>query len=242
MAETDTSAPDCVRRHSLPLVVLLAPLSGIYIVIKWILSPVLYLIRLMGVRPSWSSSIDAYVNRLITPLTERSDNALRVDITPTIGLNGLLPEVNLQLPDGSSRSLRSYAGKPLLLILARGGWCSLSRLHLAELNASLPEFEEKGVQLLAVISHPRYSWWQIDGISIPIVADEEGGLFRILGLHADSWKERVWGRVLPYESVLLFNDEGRFLAADIRKVKGAKFGQTFLSSRSWLEIIDSQPL
>lgn len=57
------------------------------------------------------------------------------------------------LPDvtGATRSLSGlYAQRPTLLIFYRGGWCPFCNLQIHEYSAAKPQFDDKGVGIVAI--------------------------------------------------------------------------------------------
>ncbi len=211
-------------------------LSGLYMTGKYTLTPCLYLFRRMGLSPTLPNQIDAFMNRMVLPLTERPDKVERMDILPTIKTGELL-HAFLSEHSASPLGKRMYAmkGRPLLLVFIRGSWCSYSRLHMSHLQAHAPGFEAMGVQLAAITSDKDISLWKKRGISIPIWVDKEGALFKALGILKTSWTDYAWGRVLPHESVFLFDSQGRLVFSDIRKISAFRMQQTFLDAPYLLE-------
>ena len=214
--------------------------SASYIAAKWCTSPVFYLARRAGWRGEWPRRLDAAINRAVMPLTEEPDDRTRCDVTPTLRRGDPIPDVPVRLADGTPRSIRSFSDRPLLLVPLRGSWCPYSRLHLADLNAALSRLEAANVGVLAVSSHPDADLWQGWGVRIPVAGDPDGALFRALGVRVEHWMETAWGRVLPHESVFLFDASGRLIAADVRRVSSYHTRQTFLSGEEWLRIIHTQ--
>ena len=212
-------------------------LSGLYVIVKRAASPLLHVARQYGYSASWPRHLDAAVNRACLPLTERPDDEIHLDVAPRLGIGDLVPEVPVIGPDGSLRSLSVCAKPPMLVVLARGSWCSYSRLHLADLDALSGAFEQAGVSLIAVTNQSDVSWWRAHGVRIPLASDPDGAVFRAMGVQVDSWVERAWGRVIPHESAFLFDSAGRLAAADVRQVSSTRPGQRFLSAKRWLAIV-----
>lgn len=232
------SAPTCTIRPDPPLRRVLHIVStGGYVVVKWLLGPLFYLARRAGWQGSWTKDLDAAINRAVLPLTERADHQLRCDVTPRLRPGDALPDISVSLANGPLRSIRSYLDRPMLLVLVRGSWCVYSRLHLADLNGLLPQFEAANIRVLGVSSYADEAEWQRLGVRIPVAVDAEGALFRALGVQVEQWMETAWGRVLPHESAFLFDAAGRLIAADVRRVSGYQTGQTFLSGDEWLRIM-----
>lgn len=71
---------------------------------------------------------------------------------------GFGPELGARAPDatlpdvhGKMQSLHAlYARGPTLLIFYRGGWCPFCNLQLRELARAKPEFDRRGVQIVAI--------------------------------------------------------------------------------------------
>jgi len=237
---TVASGECTIARYSPPRVAFHLVGSGGYIAAKWCLSPVFYLARQAGWTGEWPRRLDAAINRAVMPLTERPDDRARCDVTPALRPGDPIPDVPVRLADGTPRSLRSFSGRPLLLVALRGSWCPYSRLHLADLNAALPRLEAENVRVLAVSSHADADLWQGWGVRIPVASDPDGALFRALGIRFEYWMETAWGRVVPYESAFLFDASGLLIAADVRRVSSYHTRQTFLSGEEWLRIVHNQ--
>jgi len=223
-----------VKRYG-PLRILVSlVLSGGYTVIKFISTPFLYLVSKITGNEKLAYNFDASVNRRILPLTEKPDQSFRKEITPYIKVGDNAPEVKL----GSTDNLifpTSWSGKKLLLILFRGNWCSYSRLHLQDFSNHASDFGKRNVHVLAVTANDEQEWWLSKGINLQILVDPEGQLFDELGVVYNSRMDRIWGRILPHESVFLFDENGRLIDYDIRKVSGIKPFQKFSGASSWLK-------
>jgi len=210
-------------------------LSTVYIIIKFLVSPFLYLSKVLGLRSSFPTKLDAAINKMVLPLTERPDRVERLDIEPKMQKGDSLPAVQLKFSDGKTGLLNAYANSPLLIIFVRGSWCSYSRLHLADIMSNTSKFENLGVKLLAITGYKDQEWWCSHGIDIPMCVDSEGVVFKAFGVQIDSWIERAWGRNLPHESVFLFDTNGILVFSDVRKVNSILPGQCFLGSETLLE-------
>lgn len=211
-------------------------LAGAYLVAKRIVSPPLYLARRFGYSGSWPERLDAALNRTCLPLTERPDNEVRLDVEPKLAVGDPVPDVPVTFPDGSRRSVLSSTRPPVLVVLARGSWCSYSRLHLADLEAASSRFSAAGVSLLVVTNRADAAWWHSRQVRIPLASDPDGSLFGAMGVRVDSWIEIAWGRIIPHESAFFFDSDGRLAAADVRRVSSTRPGQSFLSAERWLKI------
>jgi len=228
-----------IARHSPARAAVHAASYGGHIAFKWLLAPGFHVARRAGWRGTWPRRLDAACNLALLPMTERPDDRLRADVAPAVRTGDPIPDVEVRLADGTSRSVRSFAGRPLLLVLVRGNWCAYSRLHLADLNAALPRLEAANVRVLAVSSYASADWWSSRGIRIPVALDPEGALFAALGVRLDDFMDNAWGRVLPHESAFLFDASGRFVIADIRVVSGYRTRQSFLSGEQWIRIVQA---
>jgi len=61
------------------------------------------------------------------------------------------PDATLPDVSGSTQSLAQlYAQGPTLVIFYRGGWCPFCNLQLHEYSAAKPEFDKRGVQIVAI--------------------------------------------------------------------------------------------
>ncbi|MCK4748683.1 MAG: hypothetical protein KAT15_16635, partial [Bacteroidales bacterium] len=50
-----------------------------------------------------------------------------------------------------------------------------------------------------------------------------------------TWTDKAWGRIVPFEGVLLFNPDGKMFDFDLRHISGIKTGQEFLSAEQILK-------
>ncbi len=236
-----TSNETRIRRHSPFIAAVRTPLSAIWIGIRFLLLPVLWLRYRMGSRMNWAFATDACMKRLLYPLTEGADETPRrdVEVPPA-----LLAPPSPGAANGWARvsphpvDLERFAnGRPLLLILYRGSWCPYSRLHLTDLATVAQRLDELGVAVLAVSARNHAKWWHARGIALDFAADPDGDLFRAMGVRIEPpLAHRVWGMLLPHESVFLFDRNGNLVAADVRRLSATKTRQTFLSSTRWLTI------
>jgi peroxiredoxin len=232
-----------IRRDSRMQAGLGAAATGVWIALRYLLLPVLYIPYKLKVPTCWAYRIDAYVRRNIQPLTELPDELLRQDLPPRIGTGDRLPDIAVKRR-GEPVGVRDFAkGRPLLLIAYRGSWCSYSRLHLADLAKSYDDFVRSGLEMLAVSTRRDERWWRSRGVEVPLAGDRQGVLFDALGIRSpQSLQQKVWGTLVPYESVFLFDASGKLVSCDVRDVNDYKMKQTFLSARKWLEIARQQGL
>ena len=179
-------------------------------------------------------ALDAWMKRALYPLTETADEAMRNDVDAGSALPGA---GWAQMPPQPVDLAACAAGRPLLLILFRGSWCPYSRLHLADLATVAQPLHDLGVAVLAVSARRHDRWWQARGVDFNFAADPDGDLFRVMGVRVEPpLSHRVWGMLLPHESVFLFDRGGNLVAADARRLNGMKARQTFLTAARWLAL------
>jgi len=224
-----------IYRHKIFELPIYLGLSAAYIISKFLISPFLYLSKVLGFHSSFPTKLDASINKIVLPLTESPDSVERWDVQPKLQKGDKLPSVQLKFSDKKTGLLDEYTKTPLLVIFVRGSWCSYSRLHLADIMSNKDKFESLGIKLLAITAYKDQEWWHSHGIDIPMYVDSESDVFKAFGVHIDSWIEYAWGRNLPHESVFLF-DKNRVLAfSDVRKVNSILPGQRFLGSNAILK-------
>jgi len=230
------SLPAIHRDHPLMLG-LRFPMTGAWILVRLLLVPVLYVPYRLGWSMRWAHEIDAFIKRSCFPLTESSASQAAQEVAPKLELGDTIPDEEVVLGDRAV-SLRTLAKDgPLLLVLYRGNWCPYSRLHLANLAASSSQFETAGITVLGVTAYSRAWWWRSKGVAFPMVDDPTGKIFDAMGVRAPaSLPNRVWGKLVPHESVFLFDRGGKLLACDVRRLSSYKVGQRFLSAERILEL------
>ncbi len=231
-----------ITKHQTFELPLYIAMSSVYIILKYIISPFLYTLRKLGLSSSLPRQLDASINRVILPLTESSDNVEKLDVQPKLKKGDKLPLVQLKDPDGKNGLLSDYTTSPLLIIFVRGSWCSYSRLHLTDLMLHKEEFENAGIKLLAITGYKDQEWWRSKEIDIPMRVDQKGDIFKTFGVQMDSWVDYAWGRILPHESVFLFDRERNLKFFDVRKVIGFLPGQQFLGSNALLGNVNALQL
>ena len=224
-----------IQRHKIFELPLYLSLSALYIILKFLISPFLYLAKTIGLRTTIHTRIDAVINKNVLPLTEKSDSSVRVDVKPKLEIGDELPSVSVTLPEGKMCLLKDYTKTPLLIIFIRASWCSYTRLHLADIMANKEKFDKAGVQILAITGYQDQDWWSENGIDIPMCVDLDGEIFESFGIKINSWMENTWGRNLPHESAFLFDKNGKLMFRDVRKVSSVFPGQRFLGSTILLE-------
>ncbi|WP_242117369.1 redoxin domain-containing protein [Aestuariivivens sediminicola] len=225
-----------LRKHPIIQLPIFITASAVYIILKYITSPFIYVFKRMGFTFKNLSIWDASINRAILPLTERADMTEKLDVKTRLRKGDRLPSLRIHFSDESSGDLQDFKGAPLLMVFVRGSWCSYSRLHLSDLLSRQEDFEKAGIRLLAITSYEDQDWWHSHGINIPMCIDKEGEIFDRFGLRVETWMEFAWGRTVPHESAFLFDSKGVLVARDVRKVSSILPGQKFLGSARWLEI------
>jgi peroxiredoxin len=86
--------------------------------------------------------------------------------------------------------LERYRGRRLLLSFYRYASCPLCNLRLKALTARFPEFQARGLNLLAVFQSPRESLLEYaaaDQVPFPVIPDPGRGLYRLYGLESSWW-------------------------------------------------------
>lgn len=231
-----------IVRHSRLVAAARMPLAGAWIALRFLLVPILWLHYRPGQRMHWAFAADAFMKRALYPLTETADDTPRNEANAPIA--HIAPAASAP-PAGTGWArmepqpvdlAAAASGRPLLLILYRGSWCPYSRLHLADLATVVQPLHALGIAVLAVSARRHDRWWQARGIDLPFAADPEGELFRVMGVRVEPpLSHRVWGMLLPHESVFLFDRYGNLVAADVRRLDGMKAHQTFLRAARWLD-------
>lgn len=85
------------------------------------------------------------------------------------------PEAVLPDVSGKMQSLHAlYAQGPTLLVFYRGGWCPFCNLQLRELARAKPEFDRRGVQIVAIsVDRPseEAKTQATHGVAFPMLSD-----------------------------------------------------------------------
>ncbi len=218
------------------------PMTATWIALRLLLVPLLYIPYRLGSSMRWAHEVDAWVKRLCFPLTERAEAQSAVQVLPKLREGDTIPDVSVARGDLTTSLARLVQEGPLLLILYRGNWCPYSRLHLSHLAASYARFQAAGITVLGVTAHSRAHWWKAKGVDFPMADDPTGAVFDALGVKAPtSLPNRVWGTLVPHESVFLFDRGGELLACDVRRLSSYKVGQRFLSADKLLELAGAGP-
>lgn len=232
-----TPAEPRIVRHSRLASMLRMPLAAAWIGMRFLLVPALSLRYRPGMRMHRAFALDAWMKRALYPLTETADDTLRNDVDAGSALSAQAGAGWARMAPQPVDLAACADGRPLLLILYRGSWCPYSRLHLADLATVAQPLQELGVAVLAVSARRHDRWWQSRGIAFNFAADPDGELFRAMGVRVEPpLSHRVWGVLLPHESVFLFDRAGNLVAADARRLNGMKARQTFLSAARWLAL------
>jgi peroxiredoxin len=234
-------SPTRIERSGPLAVPVRAAATAAWIAVKYLLLPVLYIPYRLGVATCWAYRIDAYMRRTLLPLTELPDERISQHIAPRIRPAELAPHVPIKYR-GQIVDLYGVApGRQLLLIVYRGSWCSYSQLHIADAAAHADQLRRRGVEILAVSSRRDERWWTSKGIDLRFAADSQGALFEALGVKApQSLSQKVWGTLVPYESVFLFDADRRLVACDVRNVSNTRMRQRFVSTKAWLDLCEQR--
>jgi peroxiredoxin len=107
------------------------------------------------------------------------------------------PAPDATLPDvsGKMQSLHTlYARGPTLLVFYRGGWCPFCNLQLRELVRAKPEFDRRGVQIVAIsVDRPseEAKTEARHGVAFPMLSDPSLAAHRSYRvIHVPGEKER----------------------------------------------------
>ena len=230
-----TPRRQAIRRSDPLQLALRMPLSSLWIALRFMLVPLLWVPYKLGSRMGWAYSIDAFMKRTCYPLTEGADWDPIQAVAPRITPGDPLPSVTVQM-NGREVDVASVAqGQRLLLVLYRGSWCPYSRLHMTDLASSQNELRAAGVSVLAVSVHDDADWWRARGVGFSLAHDPSGHIYQALGVDIDPpISHRVWGMLVPHESVFLFDRDGTLIASDTRRLSSFKTKQKFLSTAQWL--------
>lgn len=127
---------------------------------------------------------------------------------------------DFSLPDQESKlvSLKSYQGKPLLLVFYLGNGCLHCVDQLNAIATSSEDFKKANIPILAIStdslsglkkSQQNYAQGgEAKGFPFPLIADSEKKIFRLYGAHDDFEKESLHG-------TFLISPDGRILWSDI---------------------------
>ncbi|MCX4242439.1 redoxin domain-containing protein [Paraliomyxa miuraensis] len=233
---TGARAPAIHRDHPLMLGIRM-PLTAAWITVRLLLVPLLYLPYRLGRSMRWAHELDAAVKRRCFPLTERADEHATQQVVPRLREGDPIPDVTVALA-GRSVSLPELAEEGrLLVVLYRGNWCPYSRLHLGHLAAEHARLQAAGITVVGITAHSRAWWWRAKGVSFDMVDDPSGTVFDAFGVKAlTSLPNRVWGKLVPHESVFLFERGGALIAGDVRKLSSYRLRQSFLSVDALLRL------
>jgi peroxiredoxin len=213
------------------------PMTATWIALRLLLLPLLYVPYRMGSSMRWAHEVDAWVKRLCFPLTEGADERSAQEVTPTLREGDMIPDVSVKQGEQMVSIARLAQDGPLLLVLYRGNWCPYSRLHLSNLAASHAQFDAAGIRVLGVTAYSRARWWKSKGVELAMADEPTGALFDAFGVRAPaSLPNRVWGKLVPHESVFLFARGGKLVACDVRRLSSYKVRQKFLSADRILEL------
>jgi peroxiredoxin Q/BCP len=125
----------------------------------------------------------------------------------------LIPDMDVTAVDGSVLSLRSFAGRPLVLFIYPKDDTAGCTREAIEFSTSLPRFAAAGAAVLGLskdspAKHAKFA--AKHDLSVPLASDEEGRVIVALG----SWGEKtLYGRKYMGidRSTFLFDREGRLV-------------------------------
>ncbi len=226
-----------IRKHGPLMRALHMPLASAWILLRFLLVPVLWVPYKLGRSMKWAFKVDSFFKRTLYPLSECPDDNPVRDVEPNIPVGGAIPKIKVRQYTRWVDIASLTKEQRLLLVLFRGSWCPYSRLHLSDLASVATEFRALGITVLAVSAHDHRIWWRSKGVDLKFGADPTGELFAAMGVKVEpSLAQRVWGMLVPHESVFLFEKGGTLIASDVRRLSSFKPGQTFLSAKKWLDI------
>ena len=119
------------KHNKLQLIVFIG-LSGMYIILKYTISPLIYLLRISGLSSPVLNRIDSKINKAVLPLTENPDTKEKLEVQINLQAGDPLPAIQIILSDGTIQMLNKYTNKALLIVFIRGSWCSYSSTSLIE--------------------------------------------------------------------------------------------------------------
>jgi peroxiredoxin len=126
------------------------------------------------------------------------------------------PEFALPDPTGEIVRLSDYRGKPVVLVFYPLDWSPGCSQQLDLYQSEIEEFEQRGVQILAISVDSIYShgaWAAVRGLNFPLLADfhSKGAVAQLYGVYRenDGFSERAlyivdtsgiirWSHVSPY--------------------------------------------
>ena len=96
---------------------------------------------------------------------------------------------DFSMPDvltGETAALTEFAGKSLLLYFARGTWCPSCRKWMRQIAEHLPELEQRGARVAAVVAQRSASAardLKDDPYPFPVLADQDRTVVRDYGVY-----------------------------------------------------------
>lgn len=92
---------------------------------------------------------------------------------------------------GEPIRLKDYAGQTVLLSFFRNAACALCNLRVHQLIQRYPDFQAKGLKILAIFESPKENILQYVGkqdAPFPIIADPKGELYELYGVEISESK------------------------------------------------------
>src|SRR4051812_35903536 len=139
----------------------------------------------------------------------------------TIGMTA--PAFECEDVFGNPLSLGHYAGKGLLLSFFRNGACAMCNLQVHRLIGKYPEYQQHGLEIVAVFESPRASILQYvskQNAPFPIIADPQAALYDHYGVETS--EEKVMAPVdAEWRNQLI--EEAKAIGFALTKEEGSNF-------------------
>jgi thioredoxin-dependent peroxiredoxin len=120
--------------------------------------------------------------------------------------------------DGHSIDLAAYAGQPVLLAFFRNAACALCNLRVRHLINAYPEYQRRGLAIIAVFESPRERMQEYLGrqaAPFPLIADPQAALYELYGVESSAAKiEQSMAMAETHASVQAAADHGFALIAE----------------------------
>ncbi|MGN5151168.1 peroxiredoxin-like family protein [Aeromonas enteropelogenes] len=130
------------------------------------------------------SKVPAHILAVMDQATEQLRETTLEQGALTTGAQ--IPDFALPDQNGVTRPLSHYLAQgPVVLNIYRGGWCPYCNLEMQALNAVLPEFRARGVNLIGLTPEKPSSAQDTltaNGLAITVLSDEGNRVSASLGL------------------------------------------------------------
>ena len=130
------------------------------------------------------SKVPAHILAVMDQATEQLRETTLEQGALTTGAQ--IPDFELPDQHGVTRPLSHYLAQgPVVLNIYRGGWCPYCNLEMQALNAVLPEFRARGVNLIGLTPEKPSSAQDTltaNGLAITVLSDEGNRVSASLGL------------------------------------------------------------